>query len=320
MRRFLALALIAVTATVAACSGSGTTDPYQLAWNARTAGWDQVQVDVGVSVKGGSNPVTINPGAIRLVVDSKAGKGLFHVSLPAAALGTDASKLLTQFGISGTTIDLDVLYDGTALYAKSPFAPALVAALFSSSGTAPSGDLTGWLKLASKADFESLGALAGGSLPSTAPMATIADAAALKTQLEGMGITLTYVGSEQHNGVDANHLSAAVDWQKLAANPLFAAGSSQAQVKTGLAALEAATVSLDFWLDKSSNRIIGIDFKASPKSDTTQSGEVIINFKTPDAGTSLETPSSFVELPVMQSLGQLMKSFGGFGGLPLPTP
>jgi hypothetical protein len=321
MRRLLALTLIAITAAVAACSGSGTTDPYQLAWSARSASWDQVQVDVGVTVKG-STPITIAPGAIRLVADTKAGKGLFHVSLPTSALGTDGSAMLTQLGITGSTLDLDVLYDGNALYAKSPLAPTLLSMLLASSGGVPSGDLTGWLKLASKADVDALGALGalGGlasSIPSTAPMPSVADAAGLKSQLESMGITLTFAGVEQHSGVSANRLTAAVDWRKLAASPYLAAGTTQAQVQAGLVALEAATVNLDLWLDKSSNRVVGVDFKASPKADASQSAEVTIDLKSPDAGTSLDAPSSFVEVPLMQNLSQLIKSFGG--GL-TPTP
>src|SRR5579862_427911 len=271
MRRLFTAGLISVIAMVAvACSGTTTTaDPYQLAFNAKNAGWDQVQVDLALSVQNGSDSINLQPGAVRLVVDTKAGKGLFHVSLPVSALVPSvvpSASDLAQFGVTGDTIDLDVLWDGSALYVKSPLAPSLVTLLMASTGgTAPQGDLTGWLKLATAADFASLGALAGGAGgaagASTAPMASIGSAADLKAVLTDAGVTLTYVGTEQHAGTNADHLSVQVDWQKLAASGAATNPSTQAEVQQVISAAQNATFTIDLWLDHSSSRIIAVEVK-----------------------------------------------------------
>jgi hypothetical protein len=250
------------------------------------------------------------------VVDTKAGKGLFHLSVPTSALGADAAGL-AQFGITGDTIDLDVLYDGVALYAKSPIAPALLHALYSSGGNAPSGDLAGWLKLATAADFKALAALGGSvAAPSAAPMASFADANALKAALLGMGVTLTYVGTEQHNGTNADHVSVAVDWQKLAASPQFQSRASQAQVQQVITTLQNTTATIDLWVDHGNGRIVGVELKGASKSDATQTFDLAVSLKTPDAGTSLEAPSGAVEVPLIQLLGPLLQGFMGGGVTP----
>jgi hypothetical protein len=313
MRRRLALVLIAMVALLAACQGGGTTnDPYQLAFNASKANWDQVQIDLAVSAQTGSDSINLQPGSVRLVIDSKAGKGLVHLSIPTSALGASAADL-APLGLTGNTLDFDVLYDGQALYAKSPLGPALIQLLYASSGGAPTGDLTGWLKLGTAADFASLAALGGSSIPTASgnPISTVADANALKTQLTAMGITLTYVATEQHNGTNADHLNVAVDWAKLAASPEFQSSSSQAQVQQVITALQDATVTIDLWVDHSAGRLIGIELKGASKADPTQTFDFSVSLKTPDAGTSLDAPSSSVEVPLMTLLGPLVQGMMG---------
>ena len=303
MRRLFSVGLVALVALLAACSGGSSNDPYELAFKARNAGWDQVQIDLTVNAQTGSGSVALGPGAVRLVLDTKNGKGLFHLAIPTSALGTAAAGL----PIAGDTLDVDVLYDGTALYAKSPLAPTLLALLFASAGPPPSGDLTGWIKLGTAADFAALGALGAGVAPSAAPLASLADANALKTQLTAMGITLNYVNTEQHNGVNADHLTATIDWDKLAASPSLAAGASQAQAKQALTALKDANVSIDAWIDRGSGRFIGLQLKGASKADPTQTFEVALSLKAPDAGTSLDAPASSVEVPLMQLLGPMLQ-------------
>jgi hypothetical protein len=312
VRRLLSVGLVAVMAMLAACSGASTnTDPYQLLFKARTAGWDQVQIDLSVTAQTGSDSISLAPGAVRLVLDTKGGKGLLHLSIPTSVLGSDATSLI-QLGVTGSTIDVDLLYDGQALYAKSPLAPALVTVLFASSGgIAPTGDLTGWLKLATAADFASLaalgGAASGGATASAGPFGSIADATAFKAQLTDMGIALTYVGTEQHNGTNADHVSAAVDWQKLAASPALSTNPGAAQLQQGLSALKDATLSVDLWLDHGSGRFIGLELKGASKANPTQTFDVAVSLRAPDPGTSLDAPASFVEVPLMQVLGPLVQ-------------
>ena len=311
MRRQLLAVLVALAAVLAACGGStSSNDPYALVFSASKAGWDQVQVDFSLSAQSGSDSINLQPGAVRLVVDSKAGKGLFHLSIPTSVLGADAASL-GQLGITGNTIDIDVLYDGQALYAKSPLAPALITLLYSGSGGAPSGDLTGWLKLATAADLQSLAALGGSSVTpdaSMGPIPSFADATAMKTALTNLGITLTFVAMEQHNGANAAHISATVDWAKLAASDTSA---SAAQVQQALTALQNTNSSIDLWVDASSNKLVGIEIKGSSKSDATQTFDATLSLKTPDAGQSLDTPASSVDVPIMQLLGPLMQGMIG---------
>jgi hypothetical protein len=312
MGRRLLLGLVVVATMLAACGGTATTnDPYALAFNATKAGWDQVQVDLSVSAQMGSDSISLAPGAVRLVLDTKNGKGLFHLSIPTSTLGSSAADL-AQLGITGDTLDLDILYDGQALYAKSPIAPALLQLLYASSGGAPSGDLTSWLKLGTAADFASLAAL-GGVTPtsSAAPMPTFADANAMKTKLTDAGITLTYVATETHNGTNADHVTATIDWTKLAASDMFKSGASQAEIQQGITALQNTNSSIDLWVDHSNNRLIGIEVKGSSKADPTQTFDANVSFKTPDAGTSLDAPATSVDVPLMTLLGPMLQSLMG---------
>jgi hypothetical protein len=312
MGRRLLLGLVVVATMLAACGGSATTnDPYALTFNATKTGWAQVQVDLSLSAVQGSDSISLAPGAVRLVLDTKNGKGLFHLSIPTSALGSSAADL-TQLGITGDTLDVDVLYDGQALYAKSPIGPALIQLLYASSGGAPTGDLTGWLKLGTAADFASLAALGGGTLPtgSAAPMSTFADANALKTALTNAGVTLTFVATETHNGVSASHVSATVDWTKLAASSALSSGASAAEIQQGITALQNTNSSIDLWID-GSNRLIGLEVKGSDKTDPTQTFDLNLSFKTPDAGTSLDAPATSVDVPLMTLLGPLLQSLMG---------
>jgi hypothetical protein len=305
------LGLVVVATMLAACGGSATTnDPYALTFNATKTGWDQVQVDLSLSAVQGSDSISLQPGAVRLVLDTKNGKGLFHLSIPTSALGSSAADL-AQLGITGDTLDIDVLYDGQALYAKSPIAPALLQLLYASSGGVPSGDLTSWLKLGTAADFASLAAL-GGVTPtsSAAPMASFADANALKTALTNAGVTLTFVATETHNGVSAAHVSATVDWTKLASSSALTSGASAAEIQQAITALQNTNSSIDLWID-GSNRLIGLEVKGSSKTDATQTFDFNLSFKTPDAGTSLDAPATSVDVPLMTLLGPLLQSLMG---------
>jgi hypothetical protein len=317
MRRRLLLGLVAIAAMLAACQGATTSnDPYQLSFNASKASWDQVQIDLSLSAQVGSDSISLTPGAVRLVIDSKNGKGLFHLSIPISALGSSAADL-AQLGITGDTLDVDVLYDGLALYAKSPIAPSLVQLLYASSGSPPSGDLTGWLKLGTAADFAALAALGGGSATaSAAPMPTFADANSLKTKLTNAGVTLAFVATETHNGTNADHVSATIDWAKLAASDVFGSSATQAQVQQAFTALEGTNSSIDLWIDHSNNRLVGVEIKGSSKSDPTQTFDLNVTFKTPDAGTSLDAPASSVDVPLMQLLGPLLQGLMGGGVTP----
>jgi len=303
----LAVALVALVAVLAGCTGApAASDPYQVVYDANGK-WDTVQVNVGLSVQGGDTPLTLDPSAVKLVVDSNAGKALVHVSLPLDQLQIDATTL-AQLGIAGNTLDLDVLWNGDALYAKAPALKNAMTLMLMQAGQTVSGDLGGWMRLATKQEFEALAGLAGGGVtPSMAPMASAASAADLKARAEAAGLVLTLAGSEQHAGVDANHLKFTLDVQKFAQSE-FMKGAAASQGQAALSALQGATATGDLWADRTAKRVVGVDIHGAKDSEKV---DVTITAKTPDAGTSFDAPADAVQVPLMGMITQLMTQFGG---------
>lgn len=305
MRRIILVAAAAIALISGACSSSAASnDPYEIVHKATEASWQQVQVDLGVTVKSGATTVTLDPGSIRVVADTVAGKGLFHLSLPAALLGSDASSL-AQLGVTGTTIDFDALYDGQALYAKSPILGAVIAQLMAGASGAPSGDMGGWLRLATKADLESF---AAGNVPEPSPSASF-DATTIKKDLNDNGLTLTFVGTEKRNGADEDHVSIAVDVNKLLASSAFDS-MNQGQVKQLRDAAQNATVSADVWTDHASGRFAEFDIHIASTGTTAGSADISITLATPAAGTSFDAPANAVDVPAKTLIGQALQVFG----------
>lgn len=308
MRKILAL-VVALAAVVAACGGQATTnDPYELLNRSQSANWDRVQVDIGVVVSG-PDAFTLEPGALRFAVDSKAGKANVHIAFPISVLGEEAAQL-RALGI-GETLELDVIFDGQALYAKSPLG-TLLAALMIQSGEIPSGDMTGWLQLLSKADIEALGSLGGGlvpvPLPDDLPIPSAADVASLKSALDEMGVSLTHAGTVSRNGADVEKVSAAIDLAKLAQSEYLDQLGSGAPMDFDPA---DGTLAADLYFDRGNSRLVGLDIHAASKSDPNEKADIAINLREPDASVSFDAPGSFVEVPLMEMLSTLMEAFGG---------
>ncbi len=302
--------ILALTAALAACGGGTTiSDPYQVLSSSMGSTLDPVQVNIGFQAKDGTTTVTIDPSALAFVVDKAGGTGAVHVSIPTSALGSDAS-LLSQFGVTGSSIDFDLVYDGKALYGRSPIFATLLTMLLQPSGDLPSGDLTGWLQLGTAADFAGIAGTATGSgdLPSFA-IPSAGDAPALKTALENAGISLKLEGTEQHNGADAYHVTIAIDSSKLLASSAFDSidSTQKDQVST---ALKAATLSGDVWVDKASNRLVEFDGHAVSTADSTQSADLTVKIGSPDGSVSAAAPSSFVEVPIKSIITNVMSLVG----------
>ena len=305
----LAGALVAVIVVVlAGCNNApAASDPYQVLYDANGKR-DTVQVNVGLSAQGGDTPLTLDPSAIKIVVDSNAGKGLVHVALPVAQLQIDAATL-GQLGITGDTLDLDVLWDGDALYAKAPALKSFVQLLLLQAGQTVTGDLGGWLRLATKSEFEALAGVAGGGVtPSIAPVPSAASAADLKSKAEAAGVVLTLAGGEQHAGVDANHITFTLDWKKFAQSD-FMKGAEASQAQTFLAAMDGVTLTGDVWVDKGAKRVVGVDIHGAKDSEKF---DMTITAKAPDAGTSFDAPADAVNVPLMGMVTQLLsQQLGG---------
>jgi hypothetical protein len=302
--------LLAFSAVVAACGGGTTTsDPYQVLASSMKTSLDPVQVNIGFEAKDGATSVTIDPSALAFVVDKAGGTGAVHVSIPASALGSDAS-MLTQLGITGSTIDLDVVYDGKALYGRSPLFAPLLTMILQPSGDLPSGDLTGWLQLGTAADFAGLAGSAAGSgdIPSFA-VPSAGDGPALKTALADAGMALTLAGTEQHNGADAYHLTATIDSTKLLANKAFDS-VTRAQLDEVSTALKTVTLTADIWVDKASNRVVEVDGHAVSTANANQSATLTVKIGSPDGSISTAAPSSFVTVPVKSIITNVMSLIG----------
>lgn len=302
--------LVAFTAVVAACGG-GTppSDPYQILSGSMKAPLDPVQVNIGFDVKDGATTVSIDPSALAFVANKAAGTAAVHVSIPTAALGSDASAL-AQFGITGSTIDLDVVYDGTAVYGRSPIFATLLTMILQPSGDLPAGDLAGWLQIVTAEDLKGLAGAAGGSgdIPSFA-VPSAGDGPALKTALEDAGITLKVAGTEQRDGAEAYHLTVAIDSTKLLANKAFDS-VSRAQLDQMTTALKAVTLSGDLWVDKASSHVVEVDVHAVSTEDSKQSGNLTVKIGSPDGSVSTDAPSSFVVVPFKSIITNVMSLIG----------
>ena len=304
-----AVAVALVALVVAACGGAApasNSDPYQLATKTFDASWEQVKIQVGLSGTDGSKSVSIPPEAIQFSFDSTASKAAIHLALPVSALGDSASSL-TMLGITGDTIDFDVVFDGQALYAKSTAGATVLRMLLQQTGQPIPGDLSGWLRLGTAADFAGLvGSL--GALPSPAASPSFdpstLDAATLRTELEKAGVVLSVAGSEQRNGVDADHLTATLDLKKLAASE-FAGQLPADRLSTLTDAADKATISADIWLDKASGRMVEFDAHVA---ETGGDGkfDVTVLLGTPDA-SAFATPDGAAELPIAPLLQMLLQ-------------
>lgn len=313
MRRLLAV--VATVLMVAGCSGQAATtnDPYQIVDKSIDASWNLVQVNVGATGTGDGKTVSVDPSAIQLVLDTKGGRAAFHLSLPVADLGADASSL-AELGVTGQTIDVDVLYDGQALYAKGQVVTTLLTLLLAQSGQNP-GDLSGWVQLATKADLAALaGQMAPGAVPSfAAPSAHTPDS--IKQALTAAGITVTYVNTETRAGKNAYHLTASIDPAKLRSSHLFDSMPA-GQLNDLASGLQEVSLTADAWIATDTNRLVEVDLHvapgpgASPAASGLQQANLQVLLSEPSDASALQAPATFTPVPLSSMLGQILQLVG----------
>jgi len=300
-------AVLLMTVLVACSAPAAPPDPYALTSNVLTTPWERVQINVSVSLEGSEASVNIPPEAIELVVDREAGKGLFKLSLTDDMLGLEGEEA-DQLAIIGGRLDLEVLFDGEALYARSPLAAMFGRLLLSQFGEVPEGDYSGWLRLGTKADFDALEelmtAFAGDELPADAPdfsdWADL-DPAELQQRLESSGITLTHVESAIHNGVAAEHVTVTVDFAELADSPLFEDADA-----SHFEDMVSADVNLtaDIWIDKASGRPVEVSVNGTSSDPELSAFGVVLTFTEPDPSITFDTPETFVDVPLSEMLSE----------------
>jgi hypothetical protein len=286
-----------------ACSTPAAPDAYDLLSASTKAAWDPLQVNVGVVIKDGDTTITIEPTAIGMVVDGAGQKSAVHMALPAETLGLD-SFMLDQLGIDGDSIDVDVIYDGQRLYAKSPILGQSLRILLGPTANVPPGNLAGWLAFGSAEEFAALGNLMALPGPSLTPSA--GPTGSLKSILGDIGITLTSAGTEKHDGRDALHLVVAVDTDKLFASSYFDA-MTRAQIGQLGIPIKALAISADIWIDQAANRVFETDVHVASTTEPDQTGDIRVTFRDPDGSISLLAPPSSVEIPIGTLVTEMMK-------------
>ena len=316
MRNRLApLAAFVMTAVVlvGGCTGAAAPpDPYEQLTTSIKTTWNPIQVNLGIVVTAAGKTITLDPKDIAMVLDTASEKFGLHVSLPAAGLGIPATAM-SQLGIEGDSLDFDMVYVDDAIYARSALFKPTLRLILGPTGKVPVGDLTGWLKLGTKAELMALGALSGAArgMPTVPPQSggNPSTPAAIKASMEAAGFTLTIAGTENRNGSEARHLKLAVDLEKLAANPEFLAGAG-AQGGPMIAAMKAFTFSGDLWIDAATNRVVESDLHMASTKDPTYVGDLTVTAHDPDGTVSLAAPTSSVDVPLGTLVTEMMKLVG----------
>lgn len=320
MRKLVALAAAAAMLVLAGCSSQqGSTDPYQVLDQATKASYgDLVQLNLGLDGISAGQTVHLDPSAIRIVADNKAGKVDVALALPLDSLQVDAAAR-AQLGLTGDSLDLDIRYDGAGLYAKGQILQPLLTALVLQAGGAP-GDYSGWVRLGTTAE---LTALAGNLVPQASLVPTTSaspaashDAASLRHDLEATGITLRYVGREQRDGQQVDHLSATIDAGKLRDSPAAAdlSGSELTQVEDALAQYDMVP---DLWVAADSHRLTEVDLTLTPKADSASPAasdsdtvSFVLLVSAPSDDSALQTPSNATEVSLAPIVQSLLQAFG----------
>ena len=315
MARRGALILAAVALALAGCGGGEPPDPYAVIDRAITAGWDQVQVQVGFSVQvpaqqdeGFPIPATainVDPSSIGATIDTRTGRFRVLVSVPLAAVGMDPSTLGPLAPLI-QSLDAEVLYDGEAVYAKSPLLPMIGGGFGAIGGGIGNGDLTGWVKLASGADLERitanpLGFVIGGvGMPGVLPLPSAGDTVSLKAFIEEFGFAVTFVGVDSTNGIEAQHLTATLNLAKLAESRQLAAftGFGRDQLQGIFDMSRTVGVTANLWFDKGTGRLITFRLDGTSAGPPPATVALVIQLSEPAAGTSFEGPKEFAEFPL----------------------
>jgi len=326
--------LLAITMIALAGCGLGeNNDPYALLDKAWSVGWERVEVQVGFNLDtpntGGGilmpipAQIRIDPSSISTIVDTHTGQWRVSVAIPVAALGMDPSMLGGAFDPGFQSIDLEALFDGTNIFVKSPLLPMYLESAVGASSPIP-GDLTGWLKLGSAADLQSLAGAGnpflmlpfGGPIPGLAalPIPTPGNPAGLRELFESIGVVTEYKGTEQRNGRDAHRIAAGLDIEKLAASERFSTltGMPREQLQGLAQSANQFALAAELWFDKESGRLVGLQLTGQTLQGSIIKATLVVNLSEPADADPFAAPATFVDLPLKDLMEQSMG--GGFGG------
>ena len=326
----LAAALVAVALAAVGCSSATATptpppDAQAVMAAASKASYpSRVEITVGGSYTTGAATISLPDNMVTVDLDTSAGKGSVHLAVPASLLG----GALAGLGVTGDTLTVDLLYDGAALYAKSPALPALVSQLsvLAPGSSMPPLTADTWAKLIDEATMKQLMASAGSAVGSAVPSLPAAPSAAadMQTTLDQIGATLTLGPQTTGPGGPANDVKVTVDPAKLQA---FLAAHPQ-QLPTGqipgLSSLpsldQLSSLSADVLVDAATSRVEQVTLTAGmTQNGSTSSAAIKVGIGEAPSSVTFATPSGAVDLPLMQILGPVVSNMLGGSGLPIPS-
>jgi len=337
-RRFsagIAAVAIALALTAAACGNAQPANPYATLDRAITVGWQQVTLNLGVSIDvpaqqldpDFTSPATsihIDPAMIQASIDTQTGRWRFATSIPLGALGVDPQQL-GPLGLTFQSVDFELLYDGAAYYAKSPLLPIYLQGILAGSGNPIVGDLTGWVRLGTAEEFAQVagsgilqsifGARLGGGPGVALPLPSAGSPEALQALIEDFGIALVGAGRESTDGLETEHVTATLNLAKLAESRTLATltGFGRDQLQGIFDAANQVAITADLWADTSTGRLRTLRIDGHSLSAPITTVAIVLQLKEPAAGTTFDAPSTFADVPLLQLMGA---SFGGGD----PTP
>jgi hypothetical protein len=338
-RRVLLAALLLALA-LASCGIGENHDPYALLDKAWSTGWEQVEVQLGFTLDtpnaGGGDMlpipghVQIDPSAVRAIIDTRTGQWRLSLSIPQGATGIDP-LLLGLFGAGIPSFEGEILFDGASLFAKSPLLQAWLQPIALSSPTPIEGDLTGWVRLGSTEDLQSvagagnpLGPLMfGGALPGLGalPLPAQGDPGNLRQFFEDLGVVAEYKGTDQRNGRDAQHVAAGLDFEKLARSQRFGTllnfGVNQLE---GLSEVgRQVAIGADLWFDKETSRLIGFQVNVQTLQGQATKASIVLNLADPAVDNPFAAPATFTDVPITELMGGDNSGGGASFATPAPT-
>jgi hypothetical protein len=329
-------AALAVALVVAGCSPTATATPTPtpaptpppdapsvLAAASKASYPSKLEITVGGSFTSAGATTALPDKLLTIDVDTAAGTGSVHLAIPVSLLGADGAALTKQLGVTGDSITFDALYDGTAIYAKSPAMPFLVSqlAMLAAGVTLPTLTADTWAKLIDAATLKQLASSATGAVASAAPAASAATTD-VKAVLDQVGASLTLGAQTTGAGGPANDVKLTVDPVKLQAYMVAHPEQFPSTQLSTISALGTLTsISADVLVDVATSRLeqasfsIGVSQNGSDVSFTAKVG-----IAEAPAGVSFATPSGAVDVPLVTIVAPLIQSLMSSGGLGLPIP
>ncbi|HEY5629161.1 MAG TPA: hypothetical protein VIR16_06590 [Candidatus Limnocylindrales bacterium] len=325
-------AALAASLALAAC-GSSTPAPTPtptpppdaptvLSGAAKATYPSKLEITLGGSYTAAGATTSLPDGLLVVDIDTAAGAGKVHLAVPASLLGAGGAATLAQLGITGDSITFDLLYDGKAVYAKSPALPALVTqlAVLAQGVTMPQVGPDTWARLLDEATLKQFAGLAAGAVASAAPSASVGPTD-LKTMLDQMGGSVSLGTQTTGPGGPAYDVKLTIDPAK--AQAYMAAHPEQfptSQVQSLSAVGQLSSISADVLVDAATSRVEQVTLSmAATQSGAPVSASLKIGIAEAPAGVSFDAPANAVDLPLAKILAPLIQSMMGSGGLPIPT-